>query len=203
VKELLVATANRGKFRELQHLLEGTVEHLLSLDDYPGLPPVIEDGATFAENALKKARSAATATGKPAIADDSGLLVEALDGRPGVLSARFAGESAGDGENNALLLRELAGVPPARRTAAFRCVIAFCLPDGTCRTFEGELPGVILERPQGKGGFGYDPLFLLPEFGRTLAELPLEVKNAVSHRGQALKLLREHLQGTLDRDMRD
>lgn len=195
MRELLVATANRGKLGELQLLLQGTVDRLLSLADFPGLPPVVEDGATFAENAVKKARSAATAAGVTAIADDSGLLVDALDGRPGVLSARFAGELAGDAENNALLLRELAGVPPHRRTAAFRCVIALCQPDGECLAFDGELKGTILEAPQGMGGFGYDPLFLLPEYGQTLAELPMDVKNAVSHRGKALSRLKEYLRG--------
>jgi len=193
VRELLVATANRGKFVELRQLLEGTVDRLYSLADFPTLPPVVEDGATFAENAVKKARSAAAATGLPVIADDSGLLVDALDGLPGVHSARFAGEQAGDGENNARLLRELAGVPPRRRTAAFHCVIALCHPDGDCLTFDGELKGTILETPRGTGGFGYDPLFLLPEFGQTLAELPMDVKNAVSHRGRALTLFKDHI----------
>jgi XTP/dITP diphosphohydrolase len=195
VRELLVATANRGKFTELQLLLQGTVDRLLSLDDFPGLPPVTEDGATFAENAVKKARSAAKATGKPTLADDSGLLVDALGGLPGVRSARFAGERAGDDENNALLLRMLAGVPPHGRTAAFRCVIALCLPDGECLTFEGELKGTLLDEPRGSSGFGYDPLFLLPEFGQTLAELPMAVKNAVSHRGKAFIRLKAYLQG--------
>jgi XTP/dITP diphosphohydrolase len=195
VRELLVATANRGKFGELQMLLQGTVDRLLSLDDFPGLPPVTEDGATFAENAVKKARCAATATGKPTLADDSGLLVDALDGLPGVLSARFAGEHAGDDANNALLLGKLANVPPHLRTAAFHCVIALCLPDGECLTFDGELKGTILDVPRGSGGFGYDPLFFLPEYGQTLAELPMDVKNAVSHRGKAFARLKEYLHG--------
>lgn len=193
MKELLVATGNRGKYRELEHLLQGAVERLFSLADFPGLPPVVEDGATFAENAEKKALAAAVATGKPVIADDSGLAVDALGGRPGVYSARFAGDGAGDGENNAKLLREMAGVSPGGRGAAFHCVIALCLPDGTCRTFEGELKGIILEAPRGTAGFGYDPLFLVPEFGSTLAELPLEVKNRISHRGKALAELKAHL----------
>src|SRR5512136_315766 len=125
MKELLAATGNRGKFAEIRQLLRDTVEVLYSLQDFPGLPPVIEDGADFTENALKKARSAALATGKPVIADDSGLEVDALGGRPGVHSARFAGEGAGDAANNARLLKELTGIPEAQRTAAFRCVIAF------------------------------------------------------------------------------
>ncbi len=193
--ELVVATANKGKFKELQLLLIGTVDRLFSSSDFPDLPEVVEDGATFAENAVKKAESAAKITGKPAIADDSGLVVDVLDGRPGVYSARFAGEKAGDAENNARLLNELAEIPVNRRTAAFHSVIALCLPDGECLTFDGELKGIILEAPRGTGGFGYDPLFLLPEFGQTLAELPIDVKNEISHRGKAFSKLKVYLQG--------
>ena len=196
MKALLVATGNRGKLRELEKLLAGTVEKIYSLADFPDLPPVVEDGNSFAENALKKARAAAAATGLPVIADDSGLEVDLLGGRPGVHSARYAGEGAGDAANNAKLLAELAGVPPERRAAAFRCVIAFCRPDGDCRTFSGALPGVILEEPAGSGGFGYDPLFLVPDHGQTLAELPIEVKNRISHRGRAFAELRRYLQGS-------
>lgn len=198
MRELLVATANKGKLREIELLLQGTVARLFSPVDFPTLPEVVEDGGTFADNAVKKARSAAIATGMPVIADDSGLVVDQLDGRPGVRSARFAGEMASDADNNARLLRELAGVPAERRTAAFRCVIALCTPDGACMTFDGALNGVILEEPRGTAGFGYDPLFLVPEFGQTLAELPLEVKNAISHRGRAFVRLKEHLQSLQD-----
>ncbi len=193
MKELLAATGNRGKFTEIREILGDTVTRLYSLADFPGLPQVEEDGVTFAENALKKAQSAVRATGKPVIADDSGLEVGALEGRPGVRSARFAGEGAGDSANNAKLLKELAHCPDDRRAAAFRCAIALCFPDGSCRTFFGELKGVILKEPRGNGGFGYDPLFLVPEYGQTLAELPLAVKNAISHRGQALERLKEYL----------
>jgi XTP/dITP diphosphohydrolase len=193
VNELLVATGNRGKFIEIKELLRDTVANLYSLKDFPEIPPVEEDGATFAENAVKKAQSAAQATGKPVIADDSGLEVDALGGRPGVYSARFAGEGAGDSENNAKLLREMADLPEEKGTAAFRCVIALCFPDGGCRTFSGELNGIILKKPRGMGGFGYDPLFLVSEYGLTLAELPLAVKNAISHRGKALGRLKEYL----------
>lgn len=193
MKELLVATGNQGKFREIEELLRGTVGILVSLADFPGVPPVEEDGATFAENAVKKALTAARVTGMPVIADDSGLEVEALGGRPGVYSARYAGADADDAENNAKLLKELANVPADERTAAFRCAIALCFPDGNCRTFAGELAGVILREPRGTGGFGYDPLFLVPEYGQTLAELPLAVKNAISHRGKALAALLEYL----------
>jgi XTP/dITP diphosphohydrolase len=193
VKELVVATGNRGKLLEIGELLRDRVERLLSPADFDAFPVVVEDGATFAENAMKKALAAAEVTGRPVLADDSGLVVDALGGRPGVYSARFAGKDAGDGDNNARLLEELAEVPQEQRTAAFHCVIALCYPDGICRTFDGELRGIILAAPRGSGGFGYDPLFLVPEFGQTLAELPLTIKNRISHRGKALAALKEFL----------
>lgn len=193
MKELLVATGNAGKVKELGALLEGTGVWLYSLRDFPGLPPVLEDGSTFEENAVKKAQSACAATGLPVIADDSGLLVAALGGRPGVYSARYAGEGCSDEANNLQLVGELAGTPQNLRTAAFRCVIALCLPDRECRTFTGELQGVILEAAAGSGGFGYDPLFMIPEYGMTLAELPLEIKNRISHRGRAFAALKQYL----------
>jgi XTP/dITP diphosphohydrolase len=193
MKELLVASGNQGKLREFGELLKGVVDTILSPADFPGLPEVEEDGATFEANAIKKARSAALFTGRPVLADDSGLSVDFLSGRPGVYSARFAGEGASDAENNALLLHELAGVPAKLRGAAFHCVIAFCRPDGSCLSFDGSLPGVILEAPRGAGGFGYDPLFLVSEYGKTFSELPLEIKNAISHRGRAMQLLKAAL----------
>lgn len=188
-----MATGNRGKFMEIKELLRDTVANLYSLEDFPEIPAIEEDGATFAENAIKKAQNAAQATGKPVIADDSGLEVVALGGRPGIYSARYAGEGAADSANNAKLLRELANLPDGERAAAFHCVVALCFPDGSCRTFSGELKGFILKGPRGTGGFGYDPLFLVPDYGRTLAELPLEVKNVISHRGKALAGLKQHL----------
>jgi XTP/dITP diphosphohydrolase len=193
MKELFVASSNKGKIREIAALLDGVCERLLSPADVPGLPEVEEDGVDFAANALKKATGAARLVGVPVLADDSGLVVDALGGRPGVLSARFAGEGATDAANNAKLLRELTHVPAQQRTAAFHCIIALCWPDGTCRTFGGELKGLILSAPRGEGGFGYDPLFLVPEYGLTLAELPLEAKNGISHRGKALASLKEFL----------
>lgn len=193
MREVVVATANKGKLKELELILCGVVESIRSLADFSGIPPVVEDRATFAENALKKARSAAAATRKPVIADDSGLVVDALHGAPGVYSARFAGEGAGDADNNMKLLAMMDGVPAQERQAAFHCVIALSLPDGTCRTFSGELKGVILTEMRGAGGFGYDPLFLVPEYGKTLAELPMEVKNRISHRAAALGKLIDFL----------
>lgn len=193
MKELLVATGNRGKLHELEALLFDVVPRLYSPVDFPDLPVVEEDGVTFEENAVKKALSAARATGLPALADDSGLVVAALHGKPGVHSARFAGNDADDEANNAKLLAEMVNFPKGMRSAAFCCVIALCYPDGSCRTFRGELAGLILEAPRGAEGFGYDPLFLVPEYGQTLAELPLVLKNRISHRGHALKELKDHL----------
>lgn len=193
MKELLVASGNKGKLREFGVLLQGLVDNILSPADFPGLPEVEEDGDTFEANALKKARYAAIFTGRPVLADDSGLSVDYLDGRPGVYSARFAGEGASDADNNALLLRELAGVSAELRSAAFHCVIALCQPDGSCQSFDGKLRGEILTAPRGSGGFGYDPLFLVPEYGQTLSELPLEIKNAISHRGRAMQQLKAAL----------
>ncbi|BEH10210.1 MULTISPECIES: XTP/dITP diphosphatase [Geobacter] len=190
---LVVATRNKGKLREIAAILDGLPFTLLSLDDFPGFPEVEEDGETFEENALKKASAAANVTGLPALADDSGLVVDALGGRPGVYSARYSGETASDEANNAKLLRELASVPYEERTAAFRCAIALCSPEGKRYTFSGELQGVILDSPRGTEGFGYDPLFFVSEKGATMAELPLEVKNVISHRGRALALLKDHL----------
>lgn len=196
MKELLIATGNKGKFTEIKELLQDTVESFYSLEDFPDLPEVLEDGETFAENALKKGQSAAIATGKPAIADDSGLEVDALNGRPGVYSARFSGENATDSANNEKLIKEIAHLPEEKRSAAFRCVVALCLPDGSCHSFTGSLHGILLTELRGEGGFGYDPLFLVPEYGQTLAELPSEMKNAISHRGKALARLKEFLGGS-------
>lgn len=193
MREILVASGNKGKLREFAGILREVVEVVLSPADFPDLPEIEEDGETFEANALKKARSAAVFTGRPVLADDSGLCVDFLQGRPGVRSARFAGTEATDADNNALLLRELQGVPASGRGAAFHCVIALCHPDGSCQTFDGKLPGEILEAPRGEGGFGYDPLFLVPEYGQTLSELPLEVKNAISHRGRAMQQLKAAL----------
>lgn len=191
--ELVVATGNQGKLREIRRLLADAGVRVLSLADFPHLPEVEEDGETFAENARKKAQTVARLTGRLTLADDSGLEVAALGGAPGVRSARYAGEGATDEDNNRKLLAALAAVPREERGGAFVCVMALCDPGGDCRFFEGRLEGEILEAPRGEEGFGYDPLFLLPGEGRTLAELPLEVKNALSHRGQALRKAMEHL----------
>ena len=157
-----------------------------SLAEFPGAPEVVEDGATYRENALKKARSAAKFTGIPALADDTGLEVDELGGQPGLYSARFAGEGCTFQDNVRKLLHLLDGVPAERRGARFVCVIALVAPGGREKVVEGELRGRITDRQAGGGGFGYDPVFYVPEVGRTLAELTADEKNRISHRGRAL-----------------
>lgn len=187
--ELVIATRNAGKLREISRLLESCGIGVVGLDNFPGVPEVDEDGETFAANAEKKASAVAGFTGRACLADDSGLVVDALQGRPGVHSARYAGACATDHDNNRKLLAEMAEVPEGRRQAAFCCVMALCLPDEPTRFFEGRVEGVLLDREQGDGGFGYDPLFWLPGFDCTMAELPLDIKNRISHRGQCLRQL--------------
>lgn len=184
---LVIATTNKGKIKEIEQVLAALAVTVESFNAQT-LPPVVEDGETFAENACKKARHYALHTGCFALADDSGLEVDALQGRPGVHSARYAGEHAGDEENNQKLLKALQAVPWEQRTARFRCVLAVARPDGQCAVVDGICPGHIGVSPRGYEGFGYDPLFVLTD-GRTMAELPLEEKNRLSHRGQALRKL--------------
>jgi XTP/dITP diphosphohydrolase len=193
VKDIVVATENPGKLREIKDALQGMGVEIVSLRDLSPMPSIEEDGKTFQENALKKARVVAQRSGRLTIADDSGLEVDCIQGNPGVRSARFAGEGASDAENNLKLLRLLAGVPVSQRGATFRCVIAVVSPQGKEAWVEGACRGVIADTVRGRRGFGYDPLFLLPELGKTLAELPLETKNRVSHRGRALAALKEAL----------
>jgi len=185
--QLLVATGNQGKLKEIRRLLEGSGVDVVGLDRYPAAPEVVEDGATFEVNARKKARQMAAYSGCLTLADDSGLVVAALAGAPGVHSARYAGEQGNDVANNAKLLRELADVADNNRQAAFNCVMALATPAGDCQTFTGAVSGLILREARGEGGFGYDPLFLVPEYGKTMAELPLDIKNRISHRGNALR----------------
>lgn len=194
MKHLVVATRNRGKILEINALLAGLVDQVSSAADYADFPETVEDGATFEENALKKAREAASFTGLPALADDSGLVVDALNGRPGVFSARYAGAGAGDAANNVRLLEECQNIPDDRRQAAFVCVLAFVTPDGDEQLFTGRVTGRILSAARGEGGFGYDPLFLVDGFGRSMAELELAEKNGVSHRARAFIKFREYLE---------
>lgn len=190
---LLVATGNIGKLREIETLLSELPFRVLSLADFPQvvLPP--ETGETFAENARAKALAAVNAVGVPSLADDSGLEVDALDGRPGVYSSRFGGEGASDHDKCLLLLKLLEGIPEERRTARFRAAIAVAWPGREVVVVEGVCEGRIAFAPRGTGGFGYDPVFYLPELGKTMAELSTEEKNAISHRGKALRSIRKVL----------
>jgi XTP/dITP diphosphohydrolase len=175
-------------------MLEGIDVQIRSLIDYPELPEIVEDGSSFLENALKKAGAVSAWTGETVLADDSGLEVAALQGAPGIYSARYAGEDADDRQNIRKLLDEMKGVPAEQRGAAFRCVLVLYRPDGTCDFFEGRWEGRISESPAGEGGFGYDPVFFLPGEGMTVAQLPAGAKNRISHRAQAFAKLKERLQ---------
>ncbi len=184
--KLLIATNNRGKLTEFRDLLFGAFE-LLDLAEAGVKTPVEETGSTYLENARLKAISAAQASGLISLGDDSGLEVDALDGEPGIKSARYAGDNATDLDKINLLLSRLNGVPWQRRTARFRCVIALATPSGEVVTSEGKCEGVIALEPKGTGGHGYDPVFFMPDLGQTMAELSLEVKNQVSHRAHAAR----------------
>ena len=185
---LVLATHNRGKVREIQEILEKCPITLQDLDAFPPLPEVEEDGTTFEENAYKKASFVARTLGIPALADDSGILVKALGGAPGVHSARYAGLNANAEQRYTKLLRELEGHND--REAAFECVIVIAAPNGRSLTYRGRCEGVITTRPIGTGGFGYDPVFYYPPFKKTFGELTAEEKDRVSHRGRALAQLR-------------
>ncbi|MCM8813510.1 MAG: XTP/dITP diphosphatase [Candidatus Omnitrophica bacterium] len=183
--EIVVATRNAHKLAEIQALLGDAGITAVSLAAFPDAPPVVEDGATFAENAAKKALLIARSTGRLTVADDSGLEVPAIGGAPGVLSARYAGARVTDAENNAKLLQVLAAVPKSRRRARFVCCVAIAAADGLLVTLNGTCAGRIAFSPQGEQGFGYDPLFYLPRYAKTFAELPAAIKNKISHRGRA------------------
>lgn len=185
--KVLLATQNRGKVKELQELIAGEDIEVISLGDLEEWEEVEETGATFAENAAMKARIAAQRTGLVSIADDSGLEVDAIQGAPGVYSARYAGEPKDDEKNNDKLLKELEDVPEEQRTARFRCALVVASPTGEEFLTEGVVEGRILNERRGKEGFGYDPLFYLPDFGRTMAQLNLSQKNKISHRAQAFR----------------
>ena len=193
---VVLATRNRGKIDEIRDLLADLAVRVQSLDDYPELGEIEEDGRTFAENAVKKAAAVALHVGAPALADDSGLEVEALGGRPGVYSSRYAPTAQ---ERNARLLAELEGVAADRRAARFVCVAALADPYGRAVTRTGTCPGWIALAPAGGGGFGYDPIFLLPDRSRTLAQLDRAAKNAISHRGQAFRAIGEVLRRVLEK----
>ncbi len=197
---LVVATRNRGKLDEIRAILASLSVEVASLADYPELEPIEEDGATFEANAVKKALHVAASTGHLTLADDSGIEVDALDGAPGVHSARFAGPEATDEANNAKLLELMKAVPDAERTARFRCVVAIATPEGHLEVAEGVCEGLVARRERGDKGFGYDPLFLVPEWGMTFGELPEGIKNAISHRGRALAAARNALEALLAKE---
>ena len=189
--EVIVVTRNKGKIREIREALKGSGFRIYALSDFPDVPEIQEDGKTFTENALKKARFYSKYFGKLTLADDSGLEVDSLRGLPGIYSARYAGKEATSLENNQKLLREMQGVPMSKRGARFKCIIAAVSPDGRELIAEGSCKGRIGFREKGKRGFGYDPLFLLPDYGKTMAELSLKEKNKISHRGKALRKIRK------------
>ena len=189
-RPLVIATRNKGKIEELKSLFSGFPISLKSLNDFGPIPEPVEDGKTFEDNAYRKAHFTARVLGFPALADDSGLTVAALGGAPGVFSARYAGEGAGDEANIRKLLKAMEGV--SDRKAAFECVISIAVPRGPALTYEGKCEGEIATDPGGKNGFGYEPGFFYPPLGKTFAELSREEKNLVSHRGKAVaKLLAE------------
>ncbi|MBF0619892.1 MAG: XTP/dITP diphosphatase [Candidatus Omnitrophica bacterium] len=197
MNQLLIATKNKGKVHEIADLLSPTGIKVISLFDIPNPPEIIEDGLTFRANAAKKAVTIALYTGCLVMGEDSGLEVDALGGRPGVYSARYSGDHATDQTNNALLLKELAHVPPEKRTARYRCAMALADKTGCIDVVEGACEGVMIDTPRGTNGFGYDPLFMIPAHQKTFGELPLHVKQTMSHRAEALrkflKLLEKYL----------
>ena len=194
-RPIILATRNKGKIKEFEALLSGFDVAFQSLDDFGPVSEVMEDGTTFEENAYKKASQTARMLGFPALADDSGLVVEALGGAPGVRSARYAGDGASDEENNRKLLEALEGRDD--RGAAFECVISIAVPRGPALTYEARCEGEIARKPAGANGFGYDPIFFYPPLGKTFAELTAEEKNRVSHRGRAMAELRREFDKVL------
>ncbi|MDH3828540.1 MAG: XTP/dITP diphosphatase [Desulfobacterales bacterium] len=192
---LVIATGNPGKITEIQELLAGFPVETKNLDDFGPIPQVLEDGETFDENAYKKASFTAKILGIPALADDSGLVVEALGGAPGVLSARYAGENATDEQRVAKLLNEMKG--QTHRNAAFECVLSIAVPSGPALTYEARCEGLIAQQPAGQNGFGYDPIFFYPPLNKTFGQMTIAEKSQVSHRGKALNELKQELDKVL------
>jgi len=192
---LVIATGNPGKITEIQELLAGFPIETKSLDDFGPIPEVVEDGETFDENAYKKASFTAKILGVPALADDSGLVVAALDGAPGVLSARYAGENATDEQRVAKLLKEMKG--QTHRNAAFECVLSIAVPSGPALTYEARCEGLIAQQPAGQNGFGYDPIFFYPPMNKTFGQMTIAEKSQVSHRGKALNELKQEVDKVL------
>jgi XTP/dITP diphosphohydrolase len=192
---LVIATHNPGKTAEIRDLLTDFPLEIKNLDDFGAIPVVEEDGETFDDNAYKKASFTAKILGIPALADDSGLVVEALDGAPGVMSARYAGENATDAQRCAKLIQAMTGI--ADRRAAFECVISIAVPSGPALTYEARCEGLIVERPAGQNGFGYDPIFFYPPLRKTFAQMTREEKGRVSHRGRALNEMKQEFDKVL------
>ncbi|MCD6305373.1 MAG: XTP/dITP diphosphatase [Deltaproteobacteria bacterium] len=190
-RPLVLATRNRGKIAEFTELFKGSGIEVRTLDDFGPIPQVVEDGETFEDNAVIKARFTARVLGLPALADDSGLTVKAIGGEPGVFSARYAGEGAGDMENNLKLLERMKGIE--ERNAAFICILAIAVPRGPALIYEGICEGVISTELMGSNGFGYDPLFYYPPLQKTFAQMTRGEKNQVSHRGKVMQELRGEL----------
>ena len=201
--KLVLATRNHKKTEEMRRILSGTGLLLKNLEDFPFCPEIAEDGATFQENAEKKALQVSVFTGLAALADDSGLVVDALDGAPGIYSARYAGPNASDADNLEKLLMALRDCPEAahdrkKRTAHFACVLSLAHPDGRVQSFNGRVDGHIIDAPQGENGFGYDPVFVPEMFDRTFAEMSAAEKDAMSHRGRALAAFSRALQESME-----
>ncbi len=191
--KIVFASGNEGKVKEVKSMLAEMKIEMISLNAYSNIPEIVEDGQTFLENALKKARITSEFTGENVLADDSGLIVDVLEGEPGIYSARYAGPNATDEENNAKLLAKLKNIPQDQRTAYFQCVLVLYRKDGTFDSFEGKWQGQIIDERRGSNGFGYDPIFWIPELKMTAAELPSDIKNNASHRGQAFAKFRSSL----------
>jgi XTP/dITP diphosphohydrolase len=191
--KLIIATNNAGKVKEIKAILNGLFENIVSLKDEGIQLDVVEDGASFEENAVKKSKEAAHVTGCYSLADDSGICVDHLNGAPGIYSARFAGENATDEQNNQKLAELLADLPLNKRRAHYACVMALCDPRGNIVTAYGEVEGFLIPEPAGSNGFGYDPYFYLPAYGLTMAQLDSKIKNSISHRFLALQALKEKL----------
>lgn len=193
MKKLLIATQNRNKFKEMKEALSGLEWEIVPAFDFPDAPEVEEDGQTLEENSFKKARMLCVFTGLAALADDTGLFVDALDGQPGIYAARFAGEHCTYADNVNKLLEVMKGIPPEKRRAVFRTVVTLRYPDGATRQVSGEISGSITEQARGKDGFGYDPVFLPAGSLKVFAEMSLEEKNRISHRGLAVQKARQLL----------
>jgi XTP/dITP diphosphohydrolase len=198
MKEVIIATKNPGKAMEFEHIFSSRGIKVRTLLDFPEIPDVDETGSTFEENAILKAEAVAQALGKMVIGDDSGLIVDALEGRPGIYSARYAGEPKNDENNTDKVLSELDGLPEEKRSARFYCALAVAIPGQETMTVSGTCEGRILEERRGSNGFGYDPVFYVPEKGLAMAELSSDEKNKISHRANALKKLDAVLDSILE-----